>query len=105
VGSGVGNAVENGGVPFIFSKADNKILVAFEYQGDLMKALLIVGCMFIGFGVISLAYFGSPIRILLQASLGQQRLHLLIPSIGGAAILIGIAILFVTRSTGLKDKK
>jgi hypothetical protein len=60
--------------------ADSKMLSASEHQGDLMKALLVVGGVLNGFGVVSLAYFASPVRILLQASLGQQKLHLLIPT-------------------------
>jgi len=70
-----------------------------------MKALLIIGCALIGFGVVSLAYFASPIRILLQASLGQQQLHLLIPSLGGAALVIGIAILFAIRPKSTTNNK
>jgi hypothetical protein len=45
-----------------------------------MKALLIIGGVLIGLGVVSLAHFASPIRILLEASFGQQKLHLLIPT-------------------------
>jgi hypothetical protein len=70
-----------------------------------MKALLIIGGVLIGLGVVSLAYFASPIRILLEASLGQQKLHLLIPTMSGAAILIGVAILFAVRPRAAKDKK
>jgi hypothetical protein len=70
-----------------------------------MKALSIIGSVLIALGVISLAYFLSPVRILLQASLGQQKLHLLIPTMGGAAILIGIAILFAVRPRAARDKK
>ena len=70
-----------------------------------MKALLIVGCMLIGLGVVSLAYFASPIRILLEASFGQQKLDLLIPTMGGAALLIGVAILFIIRPSSARDKK
>ena len=70
-----------------------------------MKALLIVGCMLIGLGVVSLAYFASPIRILLEASFGQQKLDLLIPTMGGAALLIGIAILFTIRPKATTNNK
>jgi len=70
-----------------------------------MKVLLIAGCVLIGLGVVSLAYFASPIRILLQATVGQQKLHLLIPTMGGTAILIGVAILFSVRHGAAKHKK
>ena len=70
-----------------------------------MKALLIVGCTLIGLGVVSLAYFASPIRILLEASLGQQKLDFLIPTMGGAALLIGIAILFTIRPKSTTNNK
>jgi len=70
-----------------------------------VKALLIVGCALIGLGVVSLVYFASPVRILLEASLGQQKLDLLIPTMGGAALFIGIAILFAIRPKSTTDKK
>jgi hypothetical protein len=70
-----------------------------------MRALSIVGCVLIVLGILSLAYFASPLRILLQASLGQQKLHLLIPTMSGAAILIGVAILYAVRPRAIKDKK
>jgi len=82
-----------------------QLLSTSEHQGDLMKALLIGGCMLIGLGVVSLAYFASPIRILLQASLGQQKLHLLISTVGAAALLIGIAILFAIRPKSTTNNK
>jgi hypothetical protein len=70
-----------------------------------MKALLIIGFVLTGLGVVSLAYFASPIRILLEASLCQQKLDLLVPTMGGAALLIGIAILFAIRPKSTRDKK
>jgi len=70
-----------------------------------MKALLIVGCLLIGLGVLLLAYFASPIRILLESTFGQQKLDLLIPTMGGAAILIGFAILFAIRRRAARDNK
>lgn len=81
------------------------MLLASERKGILMKALLIIGCGLVGFGVVSLAYFASPIRILLEASVGQQKLDLLIPTMSGAAILIGAAILFAIRPKSTTDKK
>jgi hypothetical protein len=63
-----------------------------------MKLLIIAGAALIFGGIASLAYFFSPVRILLQSTLGQQKPNLLIPTISAAAILIGAAILFATRN-------
>ncbi len=79
--------------------------VSLRAKEILTKALLIVGCMLIGLGVVSLAYFASPIRILLEASFGQEQLDLLIPTMGGAMLLIGIAILFTIRPKVTTDNK
>jgi len=70
----------------------------------LMRALLIAGTVLIGFGVLSLAYYASPIRITLLDAMGQK-LHLTVPFLGGAAILIGGAILFAIRSKPVADEK
>ena len=70
-----------------------------------MKTLLVVGSTLIAVGVMSFAYFASPVRILLQGCLGQQKLHLLIPALGGAALLSGVAILFAIRPKVTSDKK
>jgi len=61
-----------------------------------MKALLISAIILIGFGVLSLAYYASPIRIMLLDAMGQK-LHLMVPMIGGAAILTGAVILLAMR--------
>jgi hypothetical protein len=69
-----------------------------------MKALLIVGVILIGLGVLSFAYYASPIRLMLLDAMGQH-LHPLVPMMGGAAILIGVAILLAIRPWAAKDKK
>jgi hypothetical protein len=66
-----------------------------------MRALLIFGSVLIGLGVLSLVYYASPIRIMLLDATGQ-RLHLMVPMIGGAAILAGAALLFAIRHRSFK---
>jgi hypothetical protein len=61
-----------------------------------MRALSIGATVLIGLGVLSLAYYASPVRIMLLDAVGQK-LHLLIPILGGVAILIGGALLFALR--------
>ena len=67
-----------------------------------MRALSIVGAVLIGLGVLCLAYYASPIRIMLVDTVGQK-LHFAIPMVGGAAILTGAIILFTVRPRSFKD--
>jgi len=69
-----------------------------------MRTLLVVGTALIGLGVLSLAYCASPIQIVFLDSMGQK-LHPLIPTMGGSAILIGSVILFAIRSKPAKNEK
>jgi hypothetical protein len=67
-----------------------------------MRALLIGATVLIGLGFLSLAYYASPIRMMLLESTGQ-RLHIMVPMLGGAAILSGVAILIIIWPGSSKD--
>jgi hypothetical protein len=67
-----------------------------------MRALMIIGIALICLGVLSLAYYVSPIRLLLLDAIGQK-LHLTVPLTAAAAILTGAFILFAIRARLTKD--
>jgi uncharacterized membrane protein len=64
-----------------------------------MKTASIVGVILIVLGVVSLAYFASPLRLLVQ-DVEQQNSNPVIPILGGLALIGGIALLFATRPRG-----
>jgi UDP-N-acetylmuramyl pentapeptide phosphotransferase/UDP-N-acetylglucosamine-1-phosphate transferase len=68
-----------------------------------MRALLIGAIVLIALGVLSLAYYTSPLRIMLLDTVGQK-LHFQVPMMGGVAILIGALILFAIRSNAAENK-
>jgi len=68
-------------------------------QGYLMKTASIVGIMLIAQGIVSLAFFAAPIRLLVQ-DVEQQNSNPVILILGGLALIGGIALLFVTRTRG-----
>jgi len=70
-------------------------------QGYLMKTASIVGKSLIVLGIVSLAYFASPMRLLIQA-VEQQNCNPVIPLLGGLALIGGIALLFATDTRFLR---
>jgi len=64
-----------------------------------MKTASIVGFILIVLGVVSLAYFAAPLRLLVQ-DVEQQNSSPVIPILGGLALIGGIALLFATRPRG-----
>jgi uncharacterized membrane protein len=64
-------------------------------QGYLMKTASIVGFILIVLGIVSLAYFAAPMRLLIQ-DVDQQNSNLVIPIVGGLALIGGIALLSAT---------
>jgi uncharacterized membrane protein YedE/YeeE len=62
-----------------------------------MRIATIVGIILIGLGVLSLAYFTSPIRFMVQDTLEPQKMNLVPPILGGIALLGGIAFLLAIR--------
>jgi hypothetical protein len=70
-------------------------------QGYLMKTASIAGIILIVLGIVSLAYFASPLRFLLQA-VEQQNCDPVIPILGGLALIGGIALLIATETRFLR---
>ena len=68
-------------------------------QGYLMKTASIVGIILIVLGIVSLAYFAAPMRLLVQ-DVEQQNSNPVILILGGLALIGGIALLFATRPRG-----
>ena len=70
------------------------------------RAASIVGFILILVGIISLAYFASPIRLILRETVGRDTIALVPPILGGLAVCGGIALLFSVRQrTGKKTKE
>lgn len=61
-----------------------------------MKKLLVAGITLIGLGIVSLACFASPIRLMVQDA-GSQRMNPAIPVAGAIALICGIAIVYAVR--------
>jgi hypothetical protein len=61
-----------------------------------MKAVSILGIILIALGILSLAYFGDPIRLMLR-DFEPHRTNLLPPLLGGLALIGGIALLFACQ--------
>ena len=68
-------------------------------QGYLMKTASIVGIILIVLGIVSLAYFAAPMRLLVQ-DVEQQNSNPVILILGGLALIGGIALLLATRPRG-----
>ncbi len=65
-------------------------------QGDFVKAASIVGIILIVLGIVSLAYFISPVRFLIQ-DIEPHKTNLVPPILGGLAFVAGVAISFAVR--------
>jgi hypothetical protein len=61
-----------------------------------MRAASIVGFTLVILGIASLVYSVSPILLLVHAA-EQHQTNLVLPILGGLALICGIALLFVTR--------
>jgi hypothetical protein len=62
-----------------------------------MKTRSLIGVILIGLGIVTLAYFASPMRLLFQSPVAPQRIDPLPPGLGGLALVCGIALVFVTK--------
>jgi len=69
-----------------------------------MTTASIVGIILIVLGIVSLAYFASPMRLLIQA-VEQQNSNPVIPLLGGLALTGGIALLFATEPVFYDDSE
>jgi hypothetical protein len=63
-----------------------------------MRTTSILGVILIGVGIILLAYFASPMRLMFQSPMGPLTIDPLPAALGGLALLCGIALLFATGS-------
>ena len=62
-----------------------------------MRTATVVGIILIGIGVLSLAYFASPVGFLLQGTFNHQKMNLVPPILGGVALISGIALLVAVQ--------
>jgi hypothetical protein len=68
-------------------------------QGFLRTAGSILGIVLIVLGVLSLTYFGDPVRIMIR-NFEPHRVNLMPPILGGLALVGGIALLFASQREG-----
>jgi hypothetical protein len=61
-----------------------------------MRAASIAGFILVGLGIASLLYCVSPVLLLVHAA-DQRQSNLVLPILGGVALICGIALLFVAR--------
>jgi hypothetical protein len=59
-----------------------------------MKTRSVVGIILIGLGIVTLAYFASPLRLLFQSFAGVQKINPLPAALGGLALVCGIVLVF-----------
>jgi hypothetical protein len=68
------------------------------------RAASIFGFILIFLGIISLAYFASPIRLMLRETIGQGTINFLPPILGALSLCCGIALLLSVRQRTVKKK-
>ncbi len=61
-----------------------------------MKAGAVFGIILIVLGILTLAYFASPMRLMVQ-DIEPHEINLVPPVLGGVALICGFALLFATR--------
>jgi hypothetical protein len=66
-----------------------------------MRTTSILAIILIALGIVSLAYFASPTRLMFESTIVQPEINPLPPILGGLALVCGIALLLAVRS---KDK-
>jgi formate-dependent nitrite reductase membrane component NrfD len=64
----------------------------------LTETTSIVGIILIALGIVSLTYFLSPLRLIMQAV--RYEANPVAPILGGLALVSGIALLYATRPRG-----
>ena len=63
-----------------------------------MKTRAVIGIILIGLGIVTLAYFASPMRLLFESPVAPQRINPLPPVLGGLALVCGIVLVFWAKS-------
>jgi len=61
-----------------------------------MKAVSVLGIILIAFGIVSLAYFEDPIRLMLR-DFEPHKTNLVPPILGGLALIAGAVLLCACR--------
>jgi hypothetical protein len=62
-----------------------------------MRTTAILGIILMGIGVVSLAYFVSPMRLMFQSPMSLPKMSLVPPAIGAVALICGIVLSFGVR--------
>ena len=62
-----------------------------------MKTRAVFGIILIGLGMVTLAYFVSPLRLLFDSTAGPLRINPLPPVLGGLVLVSGIVLVFGTK--------
>jgi hypothetical protein len=70
-----------------------------------MKTASIFGIMLMVLGIVSLACFASPLRLVFQETIGLHKINPVPPILGGLALVGGIALLIVARPRKYKEKR
>jgi hypothetical protein len=70
-----------------------------------MRTTAILGIILMGLGIVSLAYFASPMRLMFQSPMGLPTINLVPPILGAVALILGIALSFGVRPRANRDKK
>jgi hypothetical protein len=63
-----------------------------------MRAAAILGILFLAYGIFSLAYFASPVRMMFQSPMGLPAVDPLASILGGVALLAGFILIFIVGS-------
>jgi hypothetical protein len=63
-----------------------------------MRTSAILGLILIGLGILALAYFASPLRLMFHSTLGPERVNPVPSILGALALLCGIVLLLAMRS-------
>ena len=70
-----------------------------------MRTTAILGIILMGLGIVSLAYFVSPLRLMFQSPMGLPTVNMVPAILGALALICGIALSFGVRPRTNKDKK
>jgi hypothetical protein len=70
-----------------------------------MRTTAILGIILMGLGIVCLAYFASPMRLMFQSPMGLPTVNLVPPILGALALICGIVLSFGVRPRTNKDRK
>jgi hypothetical protein len=65
-------------------------------SGNPRRTATIIGIILLVLGIVSLAYFASPVRLMVLNT-SQLKTHWLVPLLGGLALIGGIGLLYISR--------